>query len=352
MVRHPQQMLSPVPEWSGTFPMAWTTASPSPVPRRAHFRRPAPDVLPGLLVGEYEGTRIPLHTYEALLLVLPTTRFVVLGGAAAVPTGPGDICLSNMLELHGAMGGAMRCHARVLLVSPDLLSEIGCPRFGRTPLPDPWLAQAFSLLWEELQRPVQSNGVVEKCRALLHQLVERHGGADPPVAGKPADRAIQEVLAHLQRHVAEPQALHRLADLARVGKSYLVREFHRSVGLPPHAYHLQLRIARAARLLGLGLPLSRAAFEAGFADQSHLSRKFKAAYGLTPLSFARAVRPAPAPWARPRSHSSSAICLDASSAWKCSTPTAEGETSFNTLPVPAGRFDPGASRVGGGPTPR
>jgi AraC-like DNA-binding protein len=38
------------------------------------------------------------------------------------------------------------------------------------------------------------------------------------------------------------------------------------------------------------MSLSRVAFEAGFADQSHLSRRFKAAYGITPLVFARSVR--------------------------------------------------------------
>jgi AraC-like DNA-binding protein len=65
------------------------------------------------------------------------------------------------------------------------------------------------------------------------------------------------------------------------------------VGLPPHAYHVQLRVARAARLLAAGAPLSGAAFGAGFADQSHLSRKFKAAYGMTPLQFVRGVRGQP-----------------------------------------------------------
>jgi AraC-like DNA-binding protein len=289
-------------EWPGSLRMAWTRVSTASVPRRAHFRRPLPDALPGLLSGAYEGTRIPLHTHEALLVVLPITRFVVLGGGAPVPAGPGDICLSNMLDLHGAAAGAMHCQARILLVSPDLLHEVAgtvgypdltVPRFGSTPLPDPALAQAFSALWEELERPVKSSQVTEECRTLLQELVHDHGVAErPALGGKRTDPAIRRVLDHLRRHVAEPQALQELAGVARISKSYLVREFHRVVGLPPHAYHLQLRIARAARLLTMGVSLSRAASEAGFADQSHLSRRFKTAYGLTPLGFARAVRPA------------------------------------------------------------
>jgi len=38
-----------------------------------------------------------------------------------------------------------------------------------------------------------------------------------------------------------------------------------------------------------GLPLAEAASEAGFADQSHMSRLFKRAYGLTPARWAAAL---------------------------------------------------------------
>jgi AraC-like DNA-binding protein len=38
------------------------------------------------------------------------------------------------------------------------------------------------------------------------------------------------------------------------------------------------------------VPLAQAASEAGFADQSHLTRQFKQAYGLTPARWASAVK--------------------------------------------------------------
>ena len=63
---------------------------------------------------------------------------------------------------------------------------------------------------------------------------------------------------------------------------HLIRAFHLEFGLPPHAYHLRLRLAVAAELLSHGLSVSTVAYECGFADQSHLSRKFKEVYGLTP----------------------------------------------------------------------
>jgi AraC-like DNA-binding protein len=59
------------------------------------------------------------------------------------------------------------------------------------------------------------------------------------------------------------------------------------VGLPPKSYHFQVRLARARQLLAEGRPATWTAYECGFADQSHLTRRFKEFYGLTPGAFQR-----------------------------------------------------------------
>lgn len=260
---------------------------------RMHFGRPLSGGFPDLLTGEYEGSRIPLHTHEALLLVLPVTSYSILTAGLTVRTGPGDMWLSNPQELHGAVSSGMPCRARLLLFPADLLQEIAgwVPRFGRTPVSDPGLAQGLSDLWSELRQPGDSSSAADRLHSLLPRLLQHHAREERPLPARRTDRAIRRALEHLQLHVTGQPTLEELAGIAKVSKSYLVREFHRMVGLPPHAYHLQLRIARAARLLAQGLSLSRVAFQAGFADQSHLSRRFKAAYGLTPLGFGRSVRP-------------------------------------------------------------
>jgi AraC-like DNA-binding protein len=289
-----------IAEWPSLPKMPWTSATIAPVARRAAFRRPLPDTLPGLISGAYEGSHIAPHTYEALLVVVPLRRFTVVRCGVPTLIEPGDICVVGILELHGASATISHCHARVFLVSPDLLQELAhsvgmrgnsVPRFDSAPLCDRPLARALTSLGEELERPLTSSDADERCRGLLRQLIQSHAGEDAPIPEEDrVARAIRRVQTHLQQHVTECVALDDLAELAHLSKSYLIRTFQRAVGLPPHSYHVQLRIARAARLLATGASLSRAAADAGFADQSHLSRKFKSAYGLTPLGFARGVR--------------------------------------------------------------
>ena len=75
-----------------------------------------------------------------------------------------------------------------------------------------------------------------------------------------------------------------------MSRFHLCRAFARTYGLPPHAYQLQLRLAEAKRQLAAGRPPAEVAAAIGFADQSHLTKRFKGAFGITPGQFATASR--------------------------------------------------------------
>ena len=51
------------------------------------------------------------------------------------------------------------------------------------------------------------------------------------------------------------------------------------------------RLAIAHTAIEHGLPLAQAAAHAGFADQSHMTRQFKRAYGLTPARWTALAAP-------------------------------------------------------------
>ncbi|MCW5890291.1 MAG: helix-turn-helix transcriptional regulator [bacterium] len=123
-------------------------------------------------------------------------------------------------------------------------------------------------------------------RAMALHLVRRYGAAaatpradlDPVIR-----RALDYVEANLSRSL-------RLADLARVAvlsPYHFARRFKAALGVTPHEWVMQRRVARAAHLLE-GTPgpsLAHVAVLVGFADQSHFTRQFRRHVGTTPRRF-------------------------------------------------------------------
>lgn len=85
-----------------------------------------------------------------------------------------------------------------------------------------------------------------------------------------------------------------VAAQAGVHPVYLARQFRRFFGSSVVSYLQRARMTRAADLIASSsMPLSAVAFQAGFADQSHLSRSFRAATGFTPGAYAGFIRSRP-----------------------------------------------------------
>ena len=137
------------------------------------------------------------------------------------------------------------------------------------------------------QRTVDSVESVTISRGVLESLIAR----STPLGYARSGRAtwLVAVREYLRAHLDEPVQTAALAAISGLTECHLIRSFHLEFGLPPHAYHLRLRLAVAAELLSNGLSVSTVAYECGFADQSHLSRKFKEVYGLTPAAWASGV---------------------------------------------------------------
>ena len=81
--------------------------------------------------------------------------------------------------------------------------------------------------------------------------------------------------------------LETLARKVGLTRFQALRAFKRRYGLPPHAYQMALRLGQARRMLGDGCAPAEVALHCGFVDQSHFSRHFKRAFGVTPMHYAR-----------------------------------------------------------------
>jgi AraC family transcriptional regulator len=96
---------------------------------------------------------------------------------------------------------------------------------------------------------------------------------------------------HVESHLGEELALTRLADVVGLSPYHLSREFKRVTGETLHRYVMGRRLDRAREVLRRGEhPISLVAQDLGFADQSHLTRLFRARFGVTPAAFARSHR--------------------------------------------------------------
>jgi AraC-like DNA-binding protein len=98
-------------------------------------------------------------------------------------------------------------------------------------------------------------------------------------------RLARHIKEYLRAHFDRRVRLQELTDLTGLSKAYLIRSFHRLVGMPPCEWLLQIRIDIARQRLKHGCDIRALAAELGFANQSHFHRRFKRVAGLTPAAY-------------------------------------------------------------------
>ncbi|MEW6439889.1 MAG: AraC family transcriptional regulator [bacterium] len=106
---------------------------------------------------------------------------------------------------------------------------------------------------------------------------------------KPNPAVVRKACDLIHGRTAENLSLQEIAGEVGVSRFHFLRLFKASTGLTPHEYLLLRRLGLAKSLIRQGHSLVRAAHEAGFADQSHMTRRFKAAYGVTPGQYRQAL---------------------------------------------------------------
>ena len=115
--------------------------------------------------------------------------------------------------------------------------------------------------------------------------------SQPTVPSSPRSApAIERVRQHIAEHLDQPLALTDLAEIAGLSVWRLATVFRQQVGVSPHRYICRLRVERAQQLMQRGRSAACAVSEAGFYDQSHLSRHFKTICGITPGQYLSAGR--------------------------------------------------------------
>lgn len=160
------------------------------------------------------------------------------------------------------------------------------PFFADTLVDDPATARRLLRLCRALTEP--SASLLEADEAVadaLLALARRHGRVEAPAAGRDGDPAVTRIRDLLHAHYDRDFRLDDLATEAGRSRFQVSRAFAAAYGLPPHAWLTRRRLEVARDLLRAGEPAAEVAAAVGFVDQSHLIRRFKASYGITPGEF-------------------------------------------------------------------
>lgn len=175
--------------------------------------------------------------------------------------------------------------ARILVVEPDSGSDVltpCAPLVRDVHLLGPGLGlQAWRLAGELAARDQVSHLAIEAGALELYAGAARI--AVPANGRRPSPAWLREVEERLRDTPPGQITIAGLAADVGVHPIHLARVFRRHHGAPPAAYLRRLRLDwAAAELTRSDTPLSVVATEAGFADQAHFTRAFKAATGVTP----------------------------------------------------------------------
>lgn len=172
-------------------------------------------------------------------------------------------------------------------VSDEFNFDIAAPRH------DPVMLHLALSLLPALAKPRELNRLFTEhvFTAMRLHLAQTYGGLRvgpaAPARGLTAwqEARVKEML------LDDPAANRDLTELAHacgVSVSHFVRLFKASLGAPPHRWLMERRIERAKQLMSVSRKtLSDIATECGFSDQSHLSRVFKRATGVSPGAWRR-----------------------------------------------------------------
>jgi AraC-like DNA-binding protein len=202
---------------------------------------------------------------------------------------PGQLHILHPDETHdGASGTDNGFGYRILYVAPELVRDalagrslpfVAEPVHRLTPT-----ARSITHLLDAIDEPISELTRAEIAVAIADVLLSLSG--QPDRRRSTIDiRAVDLVREYLSACPREQTPASTLEAIAGTDRFTIARHFRWAYGTSPDRYRTLRRLALARAAIENGQSIAQAAAEAGFADQSHLTRQFKRTYGLTPAAW-------------------------------------------------------------------
>ncbi len=198
---------------------------------------------------------------------------------------PGNVVVLHPDEEHdGRAGTRAGFRYRTLYIEPSLIQSA----LGGRALPfveggisrDSRLFDVVLPLLENLNSPMETlefqDGIYDL--AMVLDQITGHDRALKPAAYPCAERARQ----YIHDHMDEAITLDVLQSASDCDRWELSRHFRAVFGTSPYRYLVMRRLDKALGMMMAGHSIADSAFACMFSDQSHFTRQFKKAHGLTP----------------------------------------------------------------------
>lgn len=238
------------------------------------------------------------HEFDKLVLLLSGhVRYLIED--AAYDLRPWDVLLVKHHAIHKALIDRSVPYERVILYLDGSFFERCLPqarlmdcfenadRSGRCLLvPSQEQRESLEATLRAFEQAGDSAefGVQAMRDTLVMQLliqVGRMAGAAPRDLGQ-SDPKIRQALSYINEHLSQALTVDALAELVYLSRYHFMRLFKAQTGSTVHAYVRQKRLLYAARLIREGVPVNKAAADAGFGDYSAFHRAFKDSFGVSP----------------------------------------------------------------------
>ncbi len=237
-----------------------------------------------------------VHAHDAYSIIVLTSgakQFHHAGSTTQVNTH--QIAISNPGELHGCgpIDDQPWSH-RTWYLSQELMAEIA-ETVGLDPqvyltapvIRDEELAKTLIDAHIQCDEGELFDQQVVALEA-LERLVKTYASSAPQEQAQTNERISHRMKIYhslMDQEFTRPIELNELANQVGVKRNQVIRDFRQSCGVTPNIFLRQLRLNHAKKLIQAGADLVSTSLDSGFSDQSHFTRSFKKAFGVTPKHF-------------------------------------------------------------------
>lgn len=203
---------------------------------------------------------------------------------------PGECHVLHPDEQHDGAAATEHGFAyRIVYIDPGLIRDAlggGALPFVTSPIVKP-SSLSGRLPWGawEIDNEVDQTARVDIAVGLADLLVAAASG-EAGGGGVLAEAAVSRVRDLIAADPARRHAMGALERISGLDRWTLARQFRTMFGTSPTRFRTFRQLDLVRRRITAGSSLAQASVDAGFADQSHMSRHFKSAYGLTPKLWA------------------------------------------------------------------